>query len=116
MGAGGLEKGGLFANCTGGAARYVDQLVFGTNHMYQRPTTRMIYNTFLAFDPEGILGSLTCVLSAYLGAEAGKVLLYFHASRQRVLRWMLWSLGTVSNLYIYLYPFIFKRVTILLNP
>lgn len=94
LGAGGLEKGGQFANCTGGAARYVDQLVFGSSHIHQRPTTRAIYNTSVAFDPEGILGSLTCVLCAYLGAEAGKVLLYFHANRQRVLRWMSWSLVT----------------------
>lgn len=96
MGAGGLEKGGQFANCTGGAARYIDQFVFGTNHIYQRPTTRAIYSTTVAFDPEGILGSLTCVLCAYLGAQAGKVLLYFHANRQRILRWMLWSIMTVS--------------------
>jgi len=94
LGAGGLEKGGQYRNCTGGAARLVDEFVFGANHIYQRPTTRTIYDTSVAFDPEGILGSLTTILCAYLGAAAGKVLLLFHANRQRILRWMLWSILT----------------------
>ncbi|XP_057371635.1 heparan-alpha-glucosaminide N-acetyltransferase-like [Daphnia carinata] len=94
MGAGGLEKNGLYKNCTGGAARYVDIALFGNDHIYQRPTPRAIYDTTLAFDPEGMLGGLTCVLTAYLGAEAAKVLLAFPANKQRIIRWLLWSLLT----------------------
>jgi hypothetical protein len=52
-GAGGLEKNGLYRNCTGGAARLVDVSLFGNDHIYQRPTPRAIYDTTLAFDPEG---------------------------------------------------------------
>ena len=138
-GAGGLEKNGLYRNCTGGAARLVDVSLFGNDHIYQRPTPRAIYDTTLAFDPEGLrffhslhfcpipltchemtkkvcfwtclwlytlflsvllsgaLGGLTCVLCAYLGAEAAKVLLVFPANKQRIIRWMLWALATVSS-------------------
>jgi hypothetical protein len=53
VGAGGLEKGGQFHNCTGGAARLVDVTLLGEKHIYQRPTTRAVYNTDVAFDPEG---------------------------------------------------------------
>ena len=53
-GAGGLEKNGLYRNCTGGAARLVDVSLFGNDHIYQRPTPRAIYDTTLAFDPEGL--------------------------------------------------------------
>ncbi len=136
-GAGGLEKNGLYRNCTGGAARLVDVSLFGNDHIYQRPTPRSIYDTTLAFDPEGLcffhslrfcplpltclemtkkvcfwtcflfytfffqlsgaLGGLTCVLCSYLGAEAAKVLLVFPANKQRIVRWMLWALVTVSS-------------------
>ena len=54
MGAGGLEKNAQYSNCTGGAARIVDVSLFGSDHIYQRPTPRVIYNTALAFDPEGL--------------------------------------------------------------
>jgi len=53
VGAGGLEKGGKFHNCTGGAARLVDVMLLGEKHIYQRPTTRAVYNTDVSFDPEG---------------------------------------------------------------
>lgn len=55
LGAGGLEKNGQFSNCTGGAARVVDVFVFGKEHIYQRPTSRTIYDTTVSFDPEGLL-------------------------------------------------------------
>ena len=45
----------------------------------------------------GVLGGLTCVLCAYLGAEAAKVLLVFPANNQRIFRWLTWSLVTVRN-------------------
>lgn len=44
----------------------------------------------------GVLGALTCVLCAYLGAEAAKVLLIFPANNQRILRWLAWSILTVG--------------------
>ena len=45
-----------FPNCTGGAARYIDVYVFGSNHIYQNPTPKDIYKTTQPFDPEGLLG------------------------------------------------------------
>ena len=53
IGPGGLQKGAQFRNCTGGAARMVDVAIFGNDHIYQRPTPSAIYDTSVAFDPEG---------------------------------------------------------------
>lgn len=60
--------------------------------------TRKLVSKLMIFHffPLGLLGGLTCVLSAYLGAEAAKVLLVFPANQQRIIRWLLWSLLTVS--------------------
>lgn len=118
-----MEKDAQFSNCTGGAARFVDITLFGSDHIYQRPTAQVIYDTTVPFDPEGLiyllfafemyhcfysnllfncfsttgmLGSLTCVLCSFLGAEAAKVLLIFPANNQRISRWLTWSLLTVG--------------------
>ena len=53
VGPGGLQKGAQFRNCTGGAARMVDVAIFGNDHIYQRPTPSAVYDTSVAFDPEG---------------------------------------------------------------
>lgn len=53
LGAGGIERGAKYWNCTGGSARLVDVIVFGENHIYQRPTAKSVYDTSVAFDPEG---------------------------------------------------------------
>lgn len=94
VGPGGLETGGRFSKCTGGAAQLVDVAVFGSRHIYQRPTAAAVYDTSVPFDPEGLVGTLTCVLCAYLGVEAGKVLLTFQANTDRILRWTAWSAFT----------------------
>jgi heparan-alpha-glucosaminide N-acetyltransferase len=44
---------GQFKNCTGGAAGYIDKLVFGTDHIYQHPTAQKWYFTEEPYDPEG---------------------------------------------------------------
>lgn len=51
LGPGGLYNGSSNVNCTGGAAGYIDRLVFGKNHMYSG-TAKPIYES-LPFDPEG---------------------------------------------------------------
>ncbi len=53
VGPGGLETGGRFSKCTGGAAQLVDVAVFGSRHIYQRPTAAAVYDTSVPFDPEG---------------------------------------------------------------
>ena len=40
VGPGGIADGGLYSNCTGGAAGYIDRLIFGS-HMYQHPTCKV---------------------------------------------------------------------------
>jgi|JI10StandDraft_1071094.scaffolds.fasta_scaffold1939766_1 heparan-alpha-glucosaminide N-acetyltransferase len=42
IGPGGLSLGPELAACTGGAARYIDLLVFGEAHIYQTPTAQVV--------------------------------------------------------------------------
>lgn len=76
------------SNCTGGAAGYIDELIFGVDHIYQTPTCKTMYLTG-PYDPEGILGTLTCIYLAFLGMHAGRILLLYHNNRQRMIRWLL---------------------------
>lgn len=102
LGPGGLdssfEVGNIYENCTGGAAGYVDRLLLGPDHIYQKPTCMKIYQTVLPYDPEGILGTLTAVLNVYLGVQAGRILLSYHYSVSRVVRWCVWGFicGTIA--------------------
>lgn len=96
LGPGGLDmtltREDIYFNCTGGAAGYIDRLIFGSKHIYQTPTFRIIYQTILPFDPEGLLGILTVILNVYLGVQAGRILLSYHYTISRVLRWSLWGI------------------------
>ena len=58
-----------FENCTGGAANYIDRWILGDNHIYQHPTAKIIYQTEVPHDPEGILGSITSILITFLGLQ-----------------------------------------------
>lgn len=49
--------------------------------MYQYPTCQPMYHTTLAHDPEGILGSLTAVLTVYSGVLAGHIVVMLKSSR-----------------------------------
>lgn len=55
LGPGGLYNSSSNINCTGGAAGYIDRLVFGENHMYSG-TPKHIYQS-LPFDPEGMVSN-----------------------------------------------------------
>ena len=92
VGPGGLHEGGLYANCTGGAAAVADRAIFGLKHIYKHSTAQAIYSTPKPFDPEGILGCLTSILTVYLGVQAGKTLLSYQDSRERIYRWIGWGL------------------------
>ncbi|XP_033100075.1 heparan-alpha-glucosaminide N-acetyltransferase-like [Anneissia japonica] len=63
-----LEPNITLTNCTGGAARYIDEWLFGVNHIYQHPTCKVIYHTG-AFDPEGVLGSIPSIFITFLGLQ-----------------------------------------------
>lgn len=55
LGPGGLHNHSSSPNCTGGAAGYLDRIVFGEQHIYQHPTCQPVYKTVTPYDPEGRL-------------------------------------------------------------
>ncbi|CAL8328669.1 unnamed protein product [Lota lota] len=93
LGPGGIGDMGLYSNCTGGAAGYVDRWLLGKNHIYQNPSSRVIYLTQTAYDPEGILGSINTVLMAFFGLQAGKILLHYKDLHSKIItRFLIWAL------------------------
>lgn len=91
IGPGGLSDYGTHSNCTGGAASYIDRLVFTSEHMYRGSTARKIYQNEMPNDPEGLLGFLTSMLMVQLGVAAGRILLSFDGHRSRVVRLLVWA-------------------------
>uniref|UniRef100_A0A8D1PTI7 Heparan-alpha-glucosaminide N-acetyltransferase n=1 Tax=Sus scrofa TaxID=9823 RepID=A0A8D1PTI7_PIG len=69
LGPGGIGDLGKYPNCTGGAAGYIDRLLLGDDHLYQHPSPAVLYHTKVAYDPEGILGTINSILMAYLGVQ-----------------------------------------------
>lgn len=55
-GPGGQTELGTYANCTGGAAAWLDRLILGQNHLYHDHELKAIFKTQVSHDPEGILG------------------------------------------------------------
>ncbi|XP_054847125.1 heparan-alpha-glucosaminide N-acetyltransferase isoform X2 [Eublepharis macularius] len=99
LGAGGIGDFGKYPNCTGGAAGYIDRLLLGEKHIYQHPSSNVLYMTTVAFDPEGVLGTINSVILAFLGLQGGKILLLFKDQpRQIMLRFCVWSviMGVIS--------------------
>uniref|UniRef100_A0A8C5LRQ1 Heparan-alpha-glucosaminide N-acetyltransferase n=1 Tax=Leptobrachium leishanense TaxID=445787 RepID=A0A8C5LRQ1_9ANUR len=99
LGPGGIGDFGKFPNCTGGAAGYIDRILLGEGHIYQHPTSNVIYKTTMPYDPEGILGTINSVVIAFLGLQAGKIYIFYKNRHKQVLgRFFIWSvfLGVVS--------------------
>ncbi|XP_055498302.1 LOW QUALITY PROTEIN: heparan-alpha-glucosaminide N-acetyltransferase-like [Leucoraja erinacea] len=99
LGPGGIGDFGQFASCTGGAAGYIDRMVFGEKHIYQHPSCTMLYKTTVPFDPENLLGLINSIVMAFLGLQAGKIfLIYKGQNKQILLRFLFWSilLGVIS--------------------
>lgn len=95
LGPGGLandSNGRNVSLCTGGAAGYIDRTVLGDSQVYKDPTCQEIYNTTVAYDPEGLLGTLTSCFLCFLGLQAGKILTTYHSPKSRVTRFIVWSL------------------------
>lgn len=98
LGPGGIGDFGNYANCTGGAAGYIDRLLLGDKHIYQHPSSnvrslgfarrscrpglnraqaglqqcflsKVIYQTTMPYDPEGILGTINTIFMAFLGLQ-----------------------------------------------
>ncbi|KAK7166540.1 hypothetical protein R3I93_006332 [Phoxinus phoxinus] len=99
LGPGGIGDFGLYQNCTGGAAGYIDRWLLGDNHIYQTPSSRVVYQSMMPFDPEGVLGSINSILMAFLGLQAGKILLHYRDQHKQIItRFLIWGfiLGIIS--------------------
>ncbi|KAK2499425.1 hypothetical protein MC885_019377 [Smutsia gigantea] len=99
LGPGGIGDLGKYPNCTGGAAGYIDRLLLGDDHLYQHPSSAVLYHTEVAYDPEGILGTINSIVVAFLGCQAGKILLYYKDQTTAILiRFTAWCclLGLIS--------------------
>jgi len=90
LGPGGIGDYGSHRNCTGGAAGYLDQMLFGTQFIYNWPTCRDVYKTG-AYDPEGALGSLNSIFLCWLGVQLGRILLDHKTNLPRVARCIVWG-------------------------
>ncbi|XP_041950626.1 heparan-alpha-glucosaminide N-acetyltransferase isoform X1 [Alosa sapidissima] len=99
LGPGGLGDFGQYPNCTGGAAGFVDRWLLGESHIYQTPSSRVVYRSTAAYDPEGVLGSINSILMAFLGLQAGKILLHYSDLHSKIIsRFLIWGfvLGVLS--------------------
>ncbi|XP_078055398.1 heparan-alpha-glucosaminide N-acetyltransferase [Mustelus asterias] len=99
LGAGGIGEDGKFPNCTGGAAAYIDKWLLGVGHIYSQPTCKQLYHTTEPFDPEGVLGTINSVLMAFMGLQAGKIVLIYRPNNLSILkRFLIWAviLGFIS--------------------
>ncbi|XP_066535965.1 heparan-alpha-glucosaminide N-acetyltransferase [Hoplias malabaricus] len=92
LGAGGIGDNGLYPNCTGGAAAYVDRWLLGDN-IYWHPTCKALYHTTQPFDPEGVLGTINSVVMGFFGMQAGKIFLFFRKMNYSILiRFAVWAI------------------------
>lgn len=94
LGPGGIHEMARYNNCIGGAAGYVDRLIIGTQHLYQRPRAAVIYDERMPFDPEGPFGCLMTIVQVFFGVQCGNTLLLFTQPIDRIKRWLSWSIGT----------------------
>lgn len=86
-----LQDGEASPKCIGGATGEVDRWLLTSAHIYQNPTAKAVYGS-AAFDPEGVLGSMTSIFQVFLGLQAGMVLQVHKSHRSRIVRWLVWSL------------------------
>lgn len=92
QGPGGLHEHEKYFNCTGGAARALDILVFGPNHIYKHNSVKEIYHNTLDHDPEGLLGIFTSIVLTYFGLQAGKILTIYKSQKHVLIHWLIWFL------------------------
>ncbi|XP_038816063.1 heparan-alpha-glucosaminide N-acetyltransferase [Salvelinus namaycush] len=92
LGAGGIGDNGLYPNCTGGAAGYIDKWLLGEN-IYHWPTCKAMYRTTQPFDPEGVLGTINSIVMGFMGMQAGKIILFYRKNDVSVLsRFLVWAI------------------------
>ncbi|XP_072533088.1 heparan-alpha-glucosaminide N-acetyltransferase [Salminus brasiliensis] len=92
LGAGGIGDNGLYPNCTGGAAAYIDRWLLGDN-IYWYPTCKAMYHTTQPFDPEGVLGTINSIVMGFIGMQAGKIFLFFRKMNSSIMiRFIIWAI------------------------
>ncbi|XP_028028527.1 heparan-alpha-glucosaminide N-acetyltransferase [Bombyx mandarina] len=91
LGPGGKHDEWVAPECSGGAAGFIDRLVLGESHLYQRSDARNVYGG-PPTDPEGLLGCLTSAVQALIGIQAGATVLLQRSHKARVSRWLAWAL------------------------
>lgn len=91
VGPGGLGDYGQYPHCTGGVALYLDQEIFGYDHIFTNPTTKDVYKTGM-FDPEGFLGNFTSIFLTFTGYQCGRILINYKNDKDKLIRWILWGL------------------------
>uniref|UniRef100_A0A8C3XW89 Heparan-alpha-glucosaminide N-acetyltransferase catalytic domain-containing protein n=1 Tax=Chelydra serpentina TaxID=8475 RepID=A0A8C3XW89_CHESE len=84
LGPGGIGDFGKYPNCTGGAAGYIDHLLLGEGHIYQHPSSNVLYQTTVAYDPEGILGTINSIFMAFLGLQVLASFLFLRCAAVKV--------------------------------
>ncbi|XP_049765280.1 heparan-alpha-glucosaminide N-acetyltransferase-like [Schistocerca cancellata] len=94
LGPGGWHMHGQYANCSGGAASYIDRLILTPRHMHKLTNYKYIYHSSQVHDIYGILGTLTSVLTVYLGVHAGRILQCYNCTFMRISRWLSWGVVT----------------------
>lgn len=94
LGPGGKHDMGRYNNCIGGATAYIDRLILGENHMYAHPRAGTVYDETRPFDPENVLGCLLTIVQVFFGLQCGQTLLFFTEWKDRVKRWISWSVVT----------------------
>ncbi|QHO46396.1 hypothetical protein HN51_015923 [Arachis hypogaea] len=93
------------------AVGYIDRHVWGVNHLYSQPVWRRLKPCTLSspdtgpfredapswchapFEPEGLLSSISAVMSGTIGIHYGHVLINFKGHRERLKQWV--SMGFV---------------------
>ncbi|PKA48923.1 heparan-alpha-glucosaminide N-acetyltransferase [Apostasia shenzhenica] len=108
-------RGSLRPPCN--AVGYIDRLVLGEKHLYQKPVYRRTKECSMnspdygppppyspewclaPFDPEGILSSVMAAVTCFTGLQFGHIIVDFKIHMKRILLW------TVSSLALLLFGF-----------
>ncbi|UJR27883.1 hypothetical protein I4U23_009148 [Adineta vaga] len=96
LGPGGLHENGKYENCTGGITGYIDRMIFTDKHLYQHPTCQVVYGCKPPFDPENLFGALPTIFLAFLGVQAGRILIIYQTDAERLIRLFSWSILTTA--------------------
>ncbi|CAF2506841.1 unnamed protein product [Rotaria sp. Silwood2] len=92
LGPGGLHENGKYENCTGGITGYIDRVIFTDKHLYKFPTCQTVYGCKEPFDPENLFGAIPTMFLAYLGIQAGRILVIYQTHTERLIRLFTWSI------------------------